>query len=131
MLSPVTHKQFERLKSRYSDAELQELPSGAALVTVPGIVLPAGWSLPSTSIRFIVPAGYPGPAPDCFWADETLRLASGGEPQASNIQAVPETGRPGRWFSWHVTEAANNWNPNRDDLLTYFAIVQGRLKHAQ
>lgn len=131
MLSPVTQKQFDRLKERYSAAEILPLPSGAALITVPDIPLPEGWSMPATTVRFIVPSGYPGPAPDCFWADQALKLASGGDPQASNIQGIPEVGGTGRWFSWHVTEANNNWNPNRDDLLTFFTIIRDRFAHVQ
>src|SRR4051794_13971899 len=115
MLSPVTLKQFERLKARYPAATLTELPSGSALIGVPELPLPAGWSRPASTARFIAPAGYPGPVPDCFWADADLALASGAAPQASQINVIPETQLQGRWFSWHVTDAQNTWNPNRDE----------------
>jgi hypothetical protein len=131
MLSPVTLKQFERLQQRYSEATLQPLPSGAGLLTIPCIALPEGWSQPTTAVRFIVPSGYPGPAPDCFWADETLALANGQQPQASQINQIPETPHRGRWFSWHVVETAKNWNPNRDDLMTYAGIVVHRFRQSK
>lgn len=131
MLSPVTHKQLERLKERYLDATLVALPSGAGLLTLPCVQVPAGWSQPTTSVRFIVPTGYPGPAPDCFWADAQFTLANGLQPQASQVNQIPETPQQGRWFSWHVVDAARNWNPNRDDLLTYVGIIMDRLRRPQ
>jgi hypothetical protein len=131
MLSPVTLKQFERLKQRYPEELLEPLPSGAGLLTIPDVPLLAGWSLPSSSVRFVVPSGYPGPSPDCFWADEHLTLANGHQPQASQINQIPETPHRGRWFSWHVVDAANNWHPNRDDLLTFVGIVMDRLQRLQ
>lgn len=132
MLSPVTHRQFEQLRGRYPAATLQELPSSAALVIIPGVKLPPGWSSPTTSIYFIVPAGYPGPTPDCFWADQGLVLVNGAAPQASQSpNAIPETNIQGRWFSWHVTGGQQNWHPNRDDLMTYVRIVLDRFRAAQ
>ena len=71
-----------------------------------------------TTIRFIAPVGYPYANPDCFWADQSLRLASGGMPQASNITTIPETNITGVWFSWHLTKP---WNPNSDTLLNWLA----------
>ena len=131
MLSPVTLKQFDRFKQRFPDAVLLPLPSGAALVTVPSVPLVTGWSKPATSVRFVVPAGYPGPALDCFWADEDLRLANGTPPQSSQIQGIPEVGQQGWWFSWHVVDAQNNWNPNHHDLITFMEIIKHRLRQPQ
>ncbi|MCP2223742.1 E2/UBC family protein [Bradyrhizobium elkanii] len=131
MLSQVTQRQFERVCERYPSASLQPLPSGAALLSIPDVPLPAGWSAARTAIHFLVPVGYPGPTPDCFWADQGLLLASGVPPQASNVTNIPETSIIGRWFSWHVVEAQNNWNPNRDDLMTYVSIVLDRFRRPQ
>lgn len=129
MLSPITHRQFTRVQERYPAATLQELPSGAALVTIPDASLPPGWTPLKTTIRFIVPAGYPGPVPDCFWSDSVLTVNGGGMPQASNASnPIPEVNLPAHWFSWHVTDSARNWNPNRDDLLTYVSIVLDRFR---
>ncbi|MEJ0011256.1 MAG: E2/UBC family protein [Bauldia sp.] len=131
MLSPITQKQFERLKQRYPDAVLTALPSGAGLVTIPAVSLPEGWSRATSSVRFVVPIGYPGPAPDCFWADQELRLANGQQPQASQVNQIPEANQQALWFSWHVVEAAKNWNPNRDDLLTFVGIIMDRFRRPQ
>jgi hypothetical protein len=128
MLSPVTERQFDRVKERYPTATLDLLPSGAGLLTIPDVALPSGWNAPTTTIRFMVPNGYPGPCPDCFWADCGLRLANGALPQKSAEQTIPQTQTRVLWFSWHVVEAAKNWNPNRDDLLTYVGVVLDRMR---
>lgn len=132
MLSPITQRQFARLQERYADATMQELPSGGAVVTLPNIKLPAGWSSPVTTVHFVVPAGYPGPTPDCFWANHDLLLGNGAAPQASQSpNTVPETNIQGRWFSWHVTDGQKNWNPNRDDLMVYVQIILDRFRAVQ
>jgi hypothetical protein len=131
MLSRVTERQFDRVKERYPSASIAPLPSGSALVTIPEVPLPNGWSAINTTIRFLVPVGYPGPPPDCFWADRDLLLATGAQPQASNVTVIPETNIAGRWFSWHVVQGQANWSPNRDDLMTFVVIVLDRLRQAQ
>jgi hypothetical protein len=131
MLSPVTNRQLDRVRARHPDVQIEELPSGAALVTIPHFALPQGWNAESTCVRFLLPVGYPGPSPDCFWASSGLRLAGGQMPQAANEQQIPETDHTGVWFSWHVIEAQANWNPNRDDLATYVEIIAERFRHCQ
>jgi hypothetical protein len=111
---------------------MRELPSGAALVTIPEFGIPSGWSAESTTIRFLIPVGYPGPAPDCFWANSGLRLAGGQLPQASqDPNPIPEVGESGLWFSWHVTGPDHNWNPSRDTLETYVSIIAERFRRPQ
>jgi len=131
MLARVTEVHFERIRERYAGASIRPLPSGAALVTVPSVPLPPGWSAKETTVYFLVPVGYPGPTPDCFWADQGLLLANGTAPQASNVSEVPEGGLVGRWFSWHVVGAQQHWNPNRDDLMTFMSIIRDRFQQAQ
>jgi hypothetical protein len=50
-------------------------------------------------------------------------------PHASQpSHVIPEANIAAQWFSWHVTNAASNWNPNRDDLMTYLSIVLDRFR---
>jgi hypothetical protein len=129
MLHPITAAQFERVKRRYPAATIEPLPSGAALVTLPDFPVSVGWSAPTTIVRFLVPVGYPGPQPDCFWASIGLRLANGQMPHASNeATQIPETQFGGLWFSWHVT---NGWNPARDDLNTWISMITSRFDKPQ
>lgn len=131
MISPITQRQFERLKERYPQTELTELPSGAALVHVAKVSLPQGWSAAETDLWFLVPVGYPGPSPDCFWVGEDIRLAGGAMPKASQFQVIPETNLQKLWFSWHVVDQNTHWNPARDTLSTYMSICLDRLNRLQ
>jgi hypothetical protein len=132
MLSPITQRQFERLVARYEGATMEELPSSAALVTIPNFRLPQGWSSDLTIVRFIVPVGYPGPFPDCFWATSGLRLADGRMPQnAADPNPIPETPIQDLWFSWHILDGPRHWNPNRDDLLTFVSLISRRFELLQ
>lgn len=121
-------EQLEALRASFPGAEARRLGSGAYLITVPRIELPAGWSKPATAIRFLAPVGYPHAKPDCFWADAGLRRDGGAMPQAANDnQEIPETGERGLWFSWHVGQ----WSPNVHSLLTYMKVVQSRFSQSQ
>jgi hypothetical protein len=120
-------QQFELLRKSYPNAILEMLPSGAALVTVPEIELPRGWSQPRTTVKFLAPVGYPLARPDCFWADTELRLEGGAMPNATNLTPIPDVNVPQLWFSWHVGQ----WNPNRDGLLSYFRVILERLRNPQ
>jgi hypothetical protein len=119
--------QFAKLVARFEQAVAQDVPGVGKVVTIPRVPLPAGWNKGETSVHFIAPEGYPFARPDCFWADEDLRLGSGAAPQASSTpNLIPGIGRSGLWFSWHLQE----WNANRDDLLSWFAVIKNRFLKA-
>jgi E2/UBC family protein E len=123
-MTAIVQRQLEELQQLYrTGVRHQELGSGAILIEISGVVLPAGWTKPSTSIRFIAPVGYPFAAPDCFWTDEDLRISPGVQPQSTNFQPIPEANLPGMWFSWHV----QGWNPNRNTLVTFAKLIEQRL----
>lgn len=124
-MGPV-ESQLEELRSRFRDVQAQLLPSGTTLVTVANIPLPAGWNKSSTTIRFLVPPGYPFAALDCFWGDLDLRLEGERLPQnAQTTNPIPEVNAPGLWFSWHLMHP---WNANRDNLSTWMNAVLDRLR---
>lgn len=116
---------LDQLKEKFKDASKTPLPSGAHLITIPDVLLPAGWNRATETIYFLAPPGYPGGQPDCFWVGQVnFRLANGATPQASNdANPIPEVGQRGTWFSWHL----QTWNPNTDSLLTYFNVIMQRL----
>jgi hypothetical protein len=127
-MSGIFKAQLAALIERFGAVEATTLPSGAVLVTAPGIALPAGWSASTTTVRFLAPLGYPQAAPDCFWADNGLRLAGGAMPASSgNNNIIPETSIPGLWFSWHVQD---RWDPNRDTLISWMNTIIDRLRRA-
>lgn len=127
-MHPILERQLEELKSREIDFQLEPVPgSDAFAVSIPDLKLPGGWSQSQTRVRFVLPAGYPFAAPDCFWADPNLLLANGQPPQSSNQQPFPPTGEQGTWFSWHVAQ----WNPNRDSVLGFLRLIERRFQHLQ
>lgn len=120
-------QQMEALGSRFPGARLEPLPGNLGLVVVPDVKLPSGWNTATTTVKFLVPAGFPLAALDCFWTSPDLRLATGALPQSAQVQDPP-AGIPGAgahlWFSWHVQA----WSPGRDTLLTYMRVVQSRFQ---
>lgn len=115
--------QFDVLRRRFPAAELVPQSNGTYTVTLPDVTLPAGWNAPTTTVAFVVPAGYPQAAPDCFWTSVGLRLANGGTPQNTGTQAVQGVPADWLWFSWHP----GTWNPNTDNLETYVNVIRRRL----
>ena len=117
-------EEIEALRLRFPGLATTKLPSGATLVQIPEMPLPNGWSKTKSNILFVAPQGYPFAAPDCFWADQDLRLANNGMPQNTQITPIPETSDMRVWFSWHM---AHPWNPNRDSLTTWVSVILQRL----
>ncbi len=128
-MSTILQRQLGMLGERFGAVELRRLRSGTTLVTVPGVPLPPGWSAPRAQVRFLVPSAYPFAALDCFWADNSLRLASGAIPQsAAADNVIPETSEPGLWFSWHLT---GPWDANRDTLSSWMNTILDRFRRLQ
>jgi hypothetical protein len=115
---------IERLKERWPEATAVETPGLGTIIRIPSVQLQAGWSKPSTRVLFLAPQGYPFANPDCFWTDPDLRLANGQVPQNTQLNPMPGVTEPLLWFSWHLQRP---WNPNRDDLLTWLAVIRQRL----
>lgn len=116
--------QLEKLRDRIGPVIVQEIPGLGQLLRVINVQLPSGWSKQVIEVSFVVPQGYPFAKPDCFWADLDLRLANGNLPQNTRLDnPIPGVPDPLIWFSWHV----DPWNPNQDDLCTWFAIIKRRL----
>lgn len=121
-----TEKQFNDLKEVYKNAARDVQADGSAAIVVPNVQLPAGWTPNITTVRFIVPVGYPASRPDCFWTDQ-LRLAGGAVPKNTGANEMPGGPAGLLWFSWHVA----TWSPNHDTLLTYFNVIKKRFDDLQ
>jgi len=123
-------EQFAQVQRAFPEATLTAMGGGVSLVRIPGVALPDGWSQPATEVLFVVPNGYPNAAPDCFWADPSLRLCNGALPQNAQIgQANSGQPDPNKlWFSWHLQVA---WNPMQSNLMTYINVIRRRFEAAQ
>ena len=124
-------EEFAEVAQAFIGAQLKPNTDGTQLVTLPAVSLPAGWSQSSSHIRFVVPVGYPYAVPDCFWADQSLRLNSGAMPQNAQIgNPTPSQPDPATlWFSWHVAPTA--WRPGASDLMTYIHVIKKRFEALQ
>lgn len=122
------HAELELVRAHHGEFKTDD---PLTWMLLPGWPLPAGWNLAATALAIILPPAYPTTPPDNFYADSSLRLASGAMPgnssPASGVSGLP----PGDWlmFSWHI-EA--NWMPAAqpvagDNLLTFLASVTQRL----
>ena len=115
---------LDRLRAREPDLQVQELPDGSRVISIPHVALPAGWNKPQTAVHLVAPQGYPFAQPDCFWAEQDLRLSSGALPQNANLtNPIPHLGQSMLWFSWHL----QTWNATRDDLMTWLTVIRQRL----
>jgi hypothetical protein len=117
--------QLREVQGLYPGAECVRGADGARFLVVPCIPLPPGWSSELANIRVAVPIGFPHVKPDCFYTDDHLKLASGGEPTASRVQVA--LGGSFRWFSWHLT----SWDPVRGSLAQYVRFCERRLRDAR
>jgi hypothetical protein len=124
-MNPIAQRQFEHLREVRPRATIEWRPDGTAFVTVPELELAAGkWNKRSTTVRFVVPLGYPAAKPDSFWVDPDVRLATGLMPQNTAINTSHGGPAPLLWFSWHTI----SWNPNSDSLKTYLSVIDKRLQ---
>lgn len=96
-------------------------PDGTAVVVVPDVQLPTGWSRASVTVRWVLSPIYPAAQPDCFFTDIDLRLSSGAMPANTGFQ--PLNGESLLWFSWHL----QTWRPASDTLVTYMRSIESRL----
>ncbi len=121
----VLSAQLAEIKRRYPAARLELAPDGAQVLVVPDVLLCGGWNASATTIRVLIPIGFPHVKADCFYADATLRLASGAEPASSSLQNI--FGGQYRWFSWHIS----TWNPAAGSLDQYLRVCQSRLQEVR
>ena len=117
----VSEIEVARLQEARPGAQVMRRPDGTAIVVVPGVALPAGWSHQHTCVRWLLSPAYPAAQPDCFYTDLDLRISGGATPTNTGVQQLDA--QPLLWFSWHLQVA---WRPGRDDLLTYLRFVELR-----
>jgi len=123
----ILEQQFQELVGKFPGARCDPIAGGSFVITAPNFLLPNGWTLKVTTIRFIVPVGYPMGRPDCFWTDAQLRIEGNRVPQNTGDNPIPGGPSPLLWFSWHV----QSWNPNSDTLLTYLRVIEKRFRQLQ
>jgi hypothetical protein len=122
---PAPQNHVDRLARACPGGSVLTQPDGSAVVQVPSVRLPTGWSKAETSVIWVLSPAYPAAQPDCFYTDLDLSLSGGGAPANSGVQVLGD--RPLLWFSWHL----QSWRPAVDDLVSYLRFIEMRLSDAR
>jgi len=125
LTSAVANLELQSLEARYGEVAVVPQPDGSVHIVLESVRLPFGWSQATTRVAFVLPVGYPAAQPDCFFTEESLRLASGALPQNAGMQQLGNT--TWLWFSWHLTR----WTPGRDNAVTFAHFIESRLANAR
>lgn len=124
-------QQYRQLTELFPQANLRRRNDGTSLITIPNFPLSSGWSRETTEICFVIPLGYPVANPDTFWTDIDLRLAGGGFPANTQINATYASSGDNPqlklWFSYHPS----TWSPSHDTITTFVKLIQRRLQEPQ
>jgi hypothetical protein len=87
--------------------------------------LPNGiYNKTQTDLLIFTSAEYPNAGFDMFWTDQSLTLTTNAIPRSAE-SVEQHLNKPWRRFSWHLNRP---WNPATDDLLSYVALIEERLR---
>lgn len=125
---PRVAAELDALRQEYPGEDrvlVAEQPDGSFIVTIRDVALPAGWSKPSTTLRFVVPPAYPQARPSGFFADPDLQLATGGPGSGGGEGQLPD----GKWrsYCWQPKQ----WELSRETLLRYAKFAEARFHEVQ
>lgn len=125
VLPPLLLEHIEYLRNTHT-IEISENDSEIFLV-FHDYVLPKNiWDIDKTDLLIITHPAYPNPKIDMFWVEPHLKLINGKTPKAAKV-FENKLGRNWQRFSWHL----GNWNPGKDNLITYLNDVNERLSKSE
>ena len=116
----------EYLEERYPAASVQS-EKGMLCVIVPGLVLPAGFTVQESDLLLRLAQGYPDVAPDMWWFSPALVRRDGA---AIAQTQVTETHLGRQWQRWSRHFQPGQWRPGIDCLESYLALIGGELQLA-
>jgi hypothetical protein len=93
-------------------------------VVFPSWLLPAGYDRASSDLLVRLMPGYPDIAPDMWWFDPGIRLASGGVVPATELTEL-YLGR--QWQRWSRHFQPGQWKSGVDGLESFLALIGGEL----
>jgi len=94
---------------------------GMLNVVFPGFALPVGLDRPAADLLIRLASGYPDIAPDMWWFDPAVRLPDG---RAIPATDVVESYLGRQWQRWSRHFQAGQWQPGRDGLESYLALIR-------
>lgn len=99
---------------------------GMLNVVLPDFELPTGMDRLESDLLIRLAGGYPDIAPDMWWFDPAVRLASG-QPIPATDSVETYLGR--QWQRWSRHFQPGQWQPGRDGLESYLALIRRELAH--
>jgi Prokaryotic E2 family E len=86
--------------------------------------LSVGYQIASTDLLILLPGGFPDAAPDMWWCDPWVKLASGADPLGASVR---EQIGPRAWqrFSRHF--GTSRWGPGRSGVESYVTLIKADL----
>ncbi len=100
--------------------------SGFTCVVIRNFPLPPGYQVAVGDLLVRLPVGFPDAAPDMWWFDPPLRLASTGVPAPNADQ--PETHLGRTWQRWSRHFPGGAWRPGRSGLESYLSLIRKDLE---
>lgn len=98
--------------------------SNMTCVVLEQFELPAGYTVPKSDLLIRLSPGYPDVAPDMWWFDPPVRLASGASiPATDHIEH--HLGRA--WQRWSRHFSVGQWKSGIDSLESYVALIRREL----
>ena len=99
-------------------------PTGWRFVVMDGFAVPGDYAPRAVRLLVKLPPTFPEGAPDMFWVQPQLRLASGGVPRQTRTEEI--MGESWQRFSWHLQPGA--WKPGISTLRDFLRAVADRLQ---
>lgn len=97
--------------------------NGFICLIIQGYSLPSGYQVPATDILIRLPAGFPDAAPDMWWCDPWVRLASSGQPPPNADQQETHAGRSWQRWSRHFANPSA-WKAGRSGVESYMSLIR-------
>lgn len=101
------------------------LENGLLAIVLKKWELPEGYEPRQSDLLVRLPPQFPDAAPDMFWFDPPVKFSGGGSPQSAD-SIEQHLGRQWQRFSRHL--APGVWNPGRDSLRSYLALIRRDLE---
>jgi len=95
--------------------------AGMTCVLFPGWVLPSGLSVARTDLLLRLAPGFPDVPPDMWWCDPAIFRADGTQipgTQSSEMHLART------WQRWSRHFTAGQWQPGRDSLEGFLALIR-------
>lgn len=120
----VLQEHLLEVQATFPRAHLAE-GNGQHYLVVPGFQLPEAWGRQVITILVQIPNGFPQAAPDMFWVEPEIHLASGADPNAAGSREI-HLERQWQRFSWHYADQQAAWRPATSTLLSHLRFCATR-----